>query len=275
MAVQMPRGRRKTYISNRNFIILLVLFALIAGMELRSRFSDGGDLARFFAPYQGCLALRDISTGKTIHHNEELASRRLPPQSTFKIANALIALDSGVAGGPDMSLAWDGQTRPVEAWNRDHTLASAMQNSAVWYFQELSRRVGPERMQPYLKTLDYGNANISGGVDRFWLGGGLAISADEQVDFLARLFSGDLPVKPQVQDQVKEMLFLAQGDRGVLRGKTGTRGGQGQPDLGWFVGWVERGGKAQVFALNLQGEGASGQKARQVAEAVLRELRLW
>ena len=35
----------------------------------------------------------------------------------------------------------------IEAWNRDHDLRSAIRDSVVWYYQELARRVGPQRMQ--------------------------------------------------------------------------------------------------------------------------------
>ena len=35
----------------------------------------------------------------------------------------------------------------------------------------------------YLTRIQYGNADPSGGVDRFWLDGALRISAMEQVDF--------------------------------------------------------------------------------------------
>ena len=49
------------------------------------------------------------------------------PASTFKIPNSLIALETGVVADPDKDVfAWDGVKRPIEAWNRDHTLRSAI-----------------------------------------------------------------------------------------------------------------------------------------------------
>jgi beta-lactamase class D len=42
-----------------------------------------------------------------------------------------------------------------------------VRNSVYWYFQEMARRVGPTRMQTYLDRFQYGNRNISGGIDKF------------------------------------------------------------------------------------------------------------
>ena len=48
------------------------------------------------------------------------------PASTFKIPNSIIALETGVVEDPDKDVfKWDGTTRSIEAWNKDHTLRSA------------------------------------------------------------------------------------------------------------------------------------------------------
>ncbi len=70
------------------------------------------------------------------------------PASTFKIPNALIALETGVVQDPDKDgFKWDGVTRSIEAWNKDHTLRSAIAVSAFPVFQEIARRIGEERMK--------------------------------------------------------------------------------------------------------------------------------
>ena len=51
------------------------------------------------------------------------------------------------------------------------------------------------REKEYLTRIQYGNADLSGGVDRFWLDGALRISAMEQVDFLRKLYRNELPFK--------------------------------------------------------------------------------
>ena len=51
-------------------------------------------------------------------------------------------------------------------------------------------------MQARLSRLGYGNADISSGLDSFWLGGSLRISPREQVALLARLAFGEGAVQP-------------------------------------------------------------------------------
>ena len=101
------------------------------------------------------------------------------PASTFKIPNSIIALETGVVEDPDKDVfKWDGVTRSIEPWNKDHTLRSAIAVSAVPVYQEIARRIGAERMQKYVDLFDYGNRDIGGGIDQFWLTGNLRIDPD-------------------------------------------------------------------------------------------------
>ncbi|MBW8903885.1 MAG: class D beta-lactamase, partial [Bradyrhizobium sp.] len=122
------------------------------------------------------------------------------PASTFKIPNSLIALETGVVGDPDVDLfKWDGVKRGIESWNRDHTMRSAIAASAVPVYQEIARRIGAQRMQKYLDLFEYGNRDIGGGIDQFWLTGNLRIDPVQQIDFVDRLRRGVLPVSKRSQ----------------------------------------------------------------------------
>jgi len=158
-----------------------------------------------------------------------------------------------VVGDPDQDVfKWDGVVRSIAAWNRDHTLRSAIAVSAVPVYQEIARRIGAERMQHYLDLLDYGNRDIGGGIDQFWLTGRLRIDPVQQVDFLDRLRRGSLPVSKRSQDLVVDILPVTRVGDTIIRAKTGLVGAQAsRPELGWLVGWAEKGGEATVFALNL------------------------
>ena len=175
------------------------------------------------------------------------------PASTFKIPNSVIALETGVVGDPDKDVfKWDGVVRSIEAWNRDHTLRSAIAASAVPVYQEIARRIGAERMQKYLDLFDYGNRDIGGGIDQFWLTGNLRIDPVQQVDFVDRLRRGVLPVSPRSQQLVRDILPVTKTGDSVIRAKSGLLGAErGQPSLGWMVGWAEKGDARTVFALNM------------------------
>jgi beta-lactamase class D len=175
------------------------------------------------------------------------------PASTFKIANSVIALETGVVGDPDKDVfKWDGIKRDIEAWNRDHTLRSAIAASAVPVYQEIARRIGAERMQKYVDLLDYGNHNIGGGIDQFWLTGDMRIDPVQQIDFVDRLRRGTLPVSKRTQDLVRDILPVTKVGDAVIRAKTGLLGAEiGKPSLGWVVGWAEKGSEQTVFAMNI------------------------
>src|SRR3954454_7549103 len=175
------------------------------------------------------------------------------PASTFKIPNSLIALETGVVADPDKDVfKWDGVTRSIEAWNKDHTLRSAIAASVVPVYQEIARRIGAERMQKYLDLFEYGNRDIGGGIDQFWLTGNLRIDPVQQIDFVDRLRRGVLPVSKRSQELARDILPVTKVGDAVIRAKTGLLGAElGKPSLGWLVGWAEKGTASTVFALNL------------------------
>jgi beta-lactamase class D len=188
-----------------------------------------------------------------IASDKERSGEGMLPASTFKIPNSLIALETGVVGDPDKDVfKWDGVVRSIEAWNRDHTLRTAIAASAVPVYQEIARRIGSERMQKYLDLFEYGNRDIGGGIDQFWLTGNLRIDPVEQVDFVDRLRRGALPVSKRSQELVRDILPVTKVGDATIRAKSGLLGAEiGKPSLGWMVGWAEKGSASTVFALNL------------------------
>lgn len=231
------------------------------------------------AGVNGTFVLLDQPTGRLLVHDPAhdpgRSARPYLPASTFKILNALIALDTGAARGPEELIAWDGVEREFPAWNQDLDLRQAFAASAVWYFQELARRIGPERMAGGVARAGYGNGDIgggiAGGIDHFWLDGDLRISALEQVAFLRRLEAGTLPFSARSQEIVRDLMVLERGEGYVLRAKTGWAA-RVSPQLGWLVGWVERPDGAYFFALNIDLPTPEAAKARfAVARAILRE----
>jgi beta-lactamase class D len=200
----------------------------------------------------------------------------LSPCSTFKIPNALIGLQTGVVSGPGDLKKWDGKERSRAANNRDHTLQSAIKESIVWYFQALARDVGEDRMADWLQKLDYGNQDISGGVDRFWLASSLRIDAYQQMEMIKSLWHGTLPFDPSNQQFLRDMLVQDSDLNGVLHGKTGSC--PGVPDHGWFIGWVDWSNPARsdpsttFFVINTTGTHAWGSEARKIALRILNDL---
>ena len=202
----------------------------------------------------GTALIYDEAANRYFVFDRKRAESRFSPASTFKVFNAMVALETGAVKDEYEVLRWDGVQRKFPDWNRDQSLASAMKFSAVWFYQEMARRAGQQRMQHWIDAVGYGNGDIGGGIDRFWLSGALRISAVEEIGFLRRLAAGTLPFSARSQETVRRITIQESAPDYVLHGKTGWAMhediGRDQ-DLGWYVGWVERDGKRWFFAINI------------------------
>ena len=199
---------------------------------------------------EGSFMAYDLNNDSYTYYNRERCSQQFLPASTFKVFNALVALETGVIADADEILPWDGKTWQFASWNQDHNLRTAMQHSVIWFYQEMARRIGRERMQHYVDAAGYGNADISGSIDTFWLEGGLRISQEEQIDFLRRLYQGDLPFSERSMDIVREIIVLEETASYRLSGKTG-QAMRVETQVGWFVGYLEQGDNVYFFATNI------------------------
>jgi len=225
--------------------------------------------------YQAAMVIMDAASGRIYRYHPELCQEPLSPCSTFKIANALCALENGLVDSADTVIPWDGKERWNPAWNKDLTLKQAMAVSAVPHFQQLAAQAGEATMQNFLDRIHYGNRNITGGIKQFWLGSSLLISADQQADFLRQLVNSKLPVTPHSRQVVYDIMFQQQGKNGRLYGKTGTGVDAGNHvNLGWYVGWVDTNStQTYVFAVNIrQGKKPSGPLVKQRLIALFEKL---
>lgn len=224
----------------------------------------------------GTFVVYNRSRDQFIRYNPERAEQRFIPASTFKIFNSLVALETGVIEDVNTVLPWDSVQRRFTGWNRDHNMRSAFRQSVVWFYQELARRIGEERMRFFVEREGYGNEDIGGGIDQFWLTGDLRISPNEQVELLWRLYNSELAFSRPAMETVREIMVIRQTPEYTLRGKTGwAEPDQDGVEIGWLVGWVERADNTYFFALNLKTRDPDFPmlEARQgIAYGILREL---
>lgn len=183
--------------------------------------------------------------------NDSLYRKPVTPASTFKIPNTLIGLETGAIKGINEVFRWDSVVRWRASWNQDMTLDRAFKTSCVWYYQEVARRVGAAAMQQWVNRLEYGNRNINGGIDKFWLSGDMKITPEQQLQFLERIHDNRLPVSRRSLKILKKIMIMQDTLGCTVRAKTGW-GQDGGKEIGWYVGYVERQGKVYYFANCLQ-----------------------
>ena len=198
----------------------------------------------------GCFLLYD--TKKKEHNciNYKRCDSSYLPASTFKIINSLISLECKAVSSIHEPIKWDGKIRNWEKWNQDHSMASALKYSVVWFYQELARRVGRENMQMWVDSVNYGNRKLGKDIDKFWLEGDIRISANQQIDFLKKLINNELPFDMKNQELVKQIMLIDSTEKYKIHSKTGWAM-RASKQIGWLVGYVETEGNTWIFACNI------------------------
>lgn len=230
-------------------------------------------LGRFFdeAGVKGGFYLYDLKKNRYTVFDRERLDRGFIPASTSKIIHSLIFLDSGALKDEKEIIKWDGVKQPFDSWNQDHDLRSAFKVSAAWFYHEASKRMTREQMQRYYDSARYGNRSTENFGEIYWVKGPLRITPREQVDFLVRLHRNRLPFSPQVIDAVKDLMIEEKSTGHVLRAKTGWSNAY-DPQVGWWVGYVERAENVWFFAIELDMKSDDdAPKRRDIAKKILRE----
>ncbi|MEP6949293.1 MAG: penicillin-binding transpeptidase domain-containing protein, partial [Ginsengibacter sp.] len=181
-------------------VLFLASFIIISSCSVNKATINNG-LKKYFdsANVDGCFSLSDNATGKITVYNMKLDTQRVLPASTFKIVNSLIGLETGKITDEKMVIKWDGIKRWNADWNKDLTMEEAFKVSAVPYYQEVARRIGRDTMKLWIDSLRYGNMNIGGPIDSFWLNNTLKISPDEQLGLVNKLYFDKLPFEKRSQ----------------------------------------------------------------------------
>lgn len=233
--------------------LLIIIFLLLSCCLFAQPSETRDDLKKFYDDYNvsGSFVLFNQNNESYIFYNEAQFKQTFTPASTFKICNSLIGLETGVIKDENFVIRWDSVQRRIPAWNQDQDLKSAFKNSTVWYYQELARRVGGESMKYWLDKSNYGNADTSGGIDQFWLSGGLRISPEQQINFLVRLHDNKLPFSQRSVDIVKQIMNAKETSQYVVRAKTGWEFKDGL-NIGWYVGYVETNDNVYYFSNCIQ-----------------------
>lgn len=228
------------------------------------------DMSTYFGGYEGSFVLYDLNDDAWSIYNEKLSTKRVSPNSTYKIYSALFGLEAESVTPECSLIEWDGTINYYDSWNQDHTLETAVQNSVNWYFDILDYRTGMAELKHYINKINYGNEDLSGGLNKYWLESSLKISPIEQVELLKKLYLNEFGFSPENIAAIKNSLLLYEANSNVMYGKTGSGKINGKSINGWFIGFMETPENTFFFAAYIKGDdNASGNKAREIALDIL------
>ncbi|HET6768176.1 MAG TPA: penicillin-binding transpeptidase domain-containing protein [Chitinophagaceae bacterium] len=208
---------------------------------------------------RGCFGLYNNATNQfTFYNKKRFTDSSYSPASTFKIVNSLIGLQTGVISSDSMVIKWDGVERRIAEWNRDLTMYEAFRVSAVPYYQEVARRIGKDRMEYWMDTVNYGAGSkdtafrITTAIDTFWLDNTLKLTPDEELGLVKMLYFNQLPFFKTYQEMVKRAMLFENETTYRLAYKTGWGREEDGDHLAWIVGWVEENNHPYFFVLNFE-----------------------
>ncbi|KZN44575.1 penicillin-binding transpeptidase domain-containing protein [Pseudoalteromonas luteoviolacea] len=188
--------------------------------------------------------------------NKSRAERAFSPFSTYKIPNTLILLEQNKI---DTKTTYQVNTNVYspekwwpKAWHQEKiVLKEAFSYSVLPLYQDWTNTLSKPDIKTYLSQFDYGNQDINGPLDGFWLNSSLQVSAFEQVEFLRRLDAKSLGLSEQTY-QTFESIFLQESRPDYqLYAKTGTGPIARKTYIGWYVGKIENAQGTHYFAFNM------------------------
>lgn len=234
------------------------------------------DMSDYFGQYDGSFVLYNLKSNRWSLYNMDMATTRTAPDSTYKIYDALFALEENVITPKDSLIPWNYEDYPFEIWEQDQTLQTAMSGSVNWYFETLDEQIGKDKIQSYIQEIRYGNQDISADLSSYWMESSLKISPVEQVELLNAFYQNTFDFNPENIQTVKDSLCLSASGAGTLYGKTGTGRVDGQDRNGWFIGFIETPDNTYFFSTNIQSEtNATGSNAAKMTLSILSQLDLW
>ncbi len=233
--------------------LLIISLFFIQISFCQSKYIVKNDLDTVFNKYnvKGSFLIYNLNNDEYILVDSARCFQQFIPASTFKIFNSLVGLETGLIPDSNFIFKWDGTKRNIENWNQDLKFSLAFQYSCVPCYQSLARKIGQERMQYYVDKENYGNHNIGGGIDQFWLTGNLRISQFEQISLLKNLYEDKLSFSKRNMEIVKHIMISERNPEYILHSKTGW-GTINGINYGWLVGYIEKQNNVYFFALNIE-----------------------
>jgi len=199
------------------------------------------------AKVKGSILFYDENTNSYFSNDFEWAKKGFIPASTYKIPNSIIALELGIVENDSVLFKWDGVERSFDEWNQDLIFRKAFHYSCVPIYQDITRKVGLQKMRSMVQKFDYGNMDITNeSLDQFWLSGNSKITQFEQIEFLRKYHHGELPISKRTEKIAKRMMTTKYKSYPLL-----AKSGRSMDGVSWYVGYIIKNNDLIYFATNI------------------------
>ncbi|MET3926596.1 class D beta-lactamase [Devosia sp. 2618] len=218
-----------------------------------------------------CTLVADATTGQVLIEEGGGCDMPTTPASTFKVPLAVMGFDARLladAHNPALPFVegyadWGGAE-----WRQTTDPLRWMDYSVVWYSQVIARSLGADQLAQYARSFDYGNADFAddpganNGLERSWISSSLKITPRQQLAFMTKLATRQLPVSRTAMDTTIAIMQRRETSNGwQFVGKTGSafpRKADGNFDRargwGWYVGMATKGDRTLIVVRLTQDE---------------------
>ena len=196
---------------------------------------------------------------KLITNDSILMKMNVSPIGTFHPYEALIGLESGIIKDTSQTIPLDPTEPryPNLFWNEDQTIYTALKHQTPWYFKKIATNIKHDKMQNWLTLMGYGNKDLSGGIDAFWLNSSLQITPRQQFDFLKRLYYYNLPFSFENMRFVRNTFKCTKlKNKNLYTFKVATN--QSGKQLSWYIGYIEYINNTYLFVHCIEGNAKKG-----------------
>jgi beta-lactamase class D len=234
--------------SKNRFLLLASLILFLASCTL-NKAKINNDLKKYFdsAQVEGSFSFLNNQMGDITVYNMQLDTQRFSPATSFKTLITLIGVQTGkITNENNIQIKTDSNQ------NKAVTLKEIFNASSPEYLQSLARQIGKDTIKLWVDSLGYGNKNMEGAVDSFWLDNHLKISPDEQLGLVNKLYFDQLPFPKYAQQMTRNAMLQEDNTLYRLSYATGIGYDEKSNQIGWVTGWIEENHHVYFFVTFLR-----------------------
>lgn len=238
-------------------------------------------LDSMFNEYKGTFVLYDDHRDNYQIYNLERANQKFSVHSTSKILWSIIGLEENLISNEIDIVKWDSLKYPrkddwLTKWDQDQTIITALKYSVNWYYEELLYLMTPEIVEKYLDSLDYQKGFEVERVHYHGLTSLMEKSSVEQITFLRNLYTNQFNISESTVNIVKRGLVQEKNENYILYYKTGLGRNKNNSNIGWVIGFIEKGEDLFYFAMNVENDNlkVAGEKRLEITYKILKQLKL-